>query len=63
MSEKAYAFLVGIMIGWASIIILTWFHPMTTFACKEAVAHGHAEYYLDKDNQRQWRWLEPKGDR
>ena len=22
----------------------------------EAVKAGHAEYYLDKDNEKQWRW-------
>ena len=26
---------------------------------KESVKAGHAEYYLDKDNNRQWRWLPP----
>jgi len=26
----------------------------------EAVRAGHAEYYLDKDNNRQWRWKECK---
>ena len=25
----------------------------------DAVEAGHAEYYLDKDNERQWRWLPP----
>jgi hypothetical protein len=23
---------------------------------KDAVAHGKAEYYLDKDHDKQWRW-------
>lgn len=23
-----------------------------------AVESGHAEFYLDEDNNRQWRWLE-----
>jgi len=23
----------------------------------QAVEAGYAEYYLDEDNQRQWRWL------
>lgn len=27
-------------------------------ARSEAVEAGHAEYYLDEDNERQWRWLE-----
>jgi len=24
----------------------------------DAVMRGYAEYYLDKDNEKQWRWLE-----
>ena len=24
----------------------------------EAVNSGHAEYYLDEDHNKQWRWLE-----
>lgn len=24
-----------------------------------ATEEGHAEYYLDKNNNQQWRWLEP----
>ena len=24
---------------------------------EESVKSGHAEYYLDKDNNKQWRWL------
>jgi len=27
---------------------------------QEATEKGHAEYYLDKDNERQWRWKEIK---
>jgi len=27
-----------------------------------AVKTGHAEYYLDKDHNKQWRWL-PVGDK
>lgn len=26
----------------------------------EAVKAGHAEYYLDAENNRQWRWREAK---
>jgi hypothetical protein len=26
-----------------------------------AVESGHAEYYLDEDNERQWRWLPTTG--
>ncbi len=29
----------------------------------ESVKAGHAEYYLDKDNNRQWRWLAPCGEK
>lgn len=35
----------------------------TTFGRRieeEAVKAGHAEYYLDQNNQRQWRWKEIK---
>lgn len=27
---------------------------------QEAVSHGAAEFYLDQDNKRQWRWLDEK---
>ncbi len=36
--------------------ILPWVNPMPTFAQEAAVKAGKAEYYLDADNNRQWRW-------
>lgn len=29
----------------------------------DAVKSGHAEYYLDKVNNRKWRWLAPCGEK
>ena len=37
------------------------YEKLTRFHVDDAVEAGHAEYYLDENNERQWRWL-PKGD-
>lgn len=42
---------IGLTLGLGSIFLTI------DFCIRQAVRAGHAEYYLDKDNQRQWRWL------
>lgn len=41
------SFSVGTLVG-AWIMFCDWI--------KDTVRRGHAEYYLDENNQRQWRW-------
>ncbi len=55
---------VGGIVGWISLLVLTaivssfggavwgW-----SYHKEHAVKAGHAEYYLDANNDRQWRWL------
>lgn len=33
-------------------------HIALWVAKKAAVRHGHAEYYFDRNQRRQWRWKE-----
>lgn len=37
---------------------LTWVNRDAVWESR-AVDAGHARYYLDEDNVRQWEWLEP----
>jgi len=53
--------LVGMCIGFilcaflfTTVLPALW--PMTSYARDAAVKAGKAEYYLDADNNRQWRW-------
>jgi len=60
MKESSEWILVFIMII-VCLGILSITHNITTYSWKnEAVKEGHAEYYLDKEHNRQWRWLTVK---
>ena len=50
---------VGFVLGivFTLFMIITLVPSPREFLQKEAVKAGHAEYYLDEDYQRQWRWL------
>jgi len=48
-------FVVGTAVIWVCLICLSGVSDREWR--KDAVAAGHAEFYLDKDNNRQWRWL------
>lgn len=45
----AFAFLTGFVV----------YHAARESFEIEAVEEGHAEFYIDKDHIKQWRWLEP----
>ena len=50
-------FIVGIISMFiVSVICVAYVLPIGVTK-DETVKQGHAEYYLDEDNQRQWRWL------
>ena len=55
-------FFMGAVIGAAVAMCLVLFMTLATGACTEqtwqdrSVKAGKAEYYLDADNRRQWRW-------
>lgn len=51
--QAAYIFVLIFILGF----IAGSFHGFNS-ARKEAVAKGKAEYYLDNNHQRQWRWKE-----
>ena len=60
-SDNAGAMIQGFFIG-SSLMTIAFIsmikaYPMTVQAQSEAVKAGHAEYYLDAKNERQWRWL------
>lgn len=49
--NTAIMFIVGVIIGF-----VIGFRVATNEYEKTAVKSGHAEYYLDEDNNKQWRW-------
>lgn len=49
----------GFCIGFFTACSLVNLTKMPQPSRDEAVKQGHAEYYLDKDNNKQWRWLPP----
>lgn len=59
---KAAAIAVGVL---ATLVVLLLFASAVAAAFTQldhrweraAVKAGHAEYYLDNNNERQWRWL------
>jgi hypothetical protein len=58
--EAKVAFGLGMLFGGAlsvvTLIVCLIASPMNGAAKQEAVKAGKAEYYLDNDNNRQWRW-------
>ena len=51
--------IIGFLLSGAFIVFFT--NPIgheTRQMHNEAVTTGHAEYYLDENNERQWRWKE-----
>ena len=58
MSDPFVVFMAGLLTGMLSIItfvLATGGKPRSVFQ-DEAVKSGHAEYYLDENNNKQWRW-------
>lgn len=47
ISAILFSFSIGVFTG-GTLKVLDW--------QRKAVEAGHAEYYLDKDNNKQWRW-------
>jgi hypothetical protein len=53
------AYLMGLAIGIA--VGAFWGYVITTTSWERgAVKHGHATYYLDGNNNRQWKWSEAR---
>ena len=50
-SETGFALFIAIIIGFFAGVIFD-----AHYFRDAAVRKGHAEYYLDKDFKRQWRW-------
>ena len=46
-------FIVSAILGLAFLLVIFGDKPIPR---DEAVKAGHAEYYLDSHNERQWRW-------
>lgn len=56
MNDALAAFCIGSVAGFTLCMGLGTLFPMTSPARAEAVRVGVAEYYLDSQNNRQWRW-------
>lgn len=54
------ALVVGMIIGFTCFGYFKDWADLYDFRT-DAVTQGHAEFFLDGNNKRQWRWL-PKGD-
>ena len=52
----ALAVVAAILIVWGLIMIDAAEGNMRTKLESESVKAGHAEYYIDKDFNKQWRW-------
>jgi len=57
--------IIGVVIITALALVIVFFSFGLGDSCgygraiEHAIENGHAEYYLDKDHNRQWRWKEP----
>ncbi len=62
MSESDAGFTCGVIIMGilATALLFTVNSCDVTEAHTAAVKAGHAEYYLDANNERQWRWKDNK---
>lgn len=55
--ERAMLFVLFLGIAFGAVAGWAITKDCTNFNWKrEAVKHGKAEYYLDSNNERQWRW-------
>lgn len=51
---------MGIFIAMLISVSIFWVTTLTSASQNIAVEAGHAEYYLDENNERQWRWKDCK---
>ena len=56
-------------VAWLALVIFAWVGGLLvgrgveqTVMRDEAAKAGHAEYYLDENHERCWRWLPAKGE-
>lgn len=55
--DRIVIFFLGVAVGVFGFVGLTAaLHATPRDLMNEAVKRGHAEYYIDKDYERQWRW-------
>ncbi len=61
MNEDAFGFLSGVATMTLVMIILVWSFRVQGEDSwqKEAVEAGHAHYYLDENNDKQFKWNDP----
>ncbi len=54
MSDYMLNILLGLLVGvFLGALVSVWVHMDWQ---RDSVKQGHAEYYLDENNNKQWRW-------
>lgn len=61
VTAQNIGFFMGI-IPWGGLAMFVTFELLDAKWRKEAVKQGKAEFYLDENHKRQWRWKEGQGE-